>query len=81
MSFRRMSRPVREPLQQVTASKRDVLWLTYCEIVLNDTRLDIFCKFLFLFFLIIWPKGIDLSVAFDMPYQFAFWKAATNSQS
>ena len=50
MSFRRMSRPVREPLQQVTASKRDVLWLTYCEIVLNDTKLDIFCKFLFLFF-------------------------------
>ena len=26
VSFRRMSRPVREPLQQVTASNRDVLW-------------------------------------------------------
>ena len=37
--------------------------------------------FLLTFLLIIWPKGIDLFVAFDMPCQFAFWKAATNSQS
>ena len=49
VSFRRMSRPVRELLQQITASKREMLWLTYCEIVLNDTKLDIFCKFSFPF--------------------------------
>ena len=49
MSFRRMSRPVREPLQQTTARKGVVLWLTYCGIVLHDTRLDIFYRFSFPF--------------------------------